>query len=88
MDSEKHSVYMESRNIINIFGVTDVLSFDDLMVSCDTVEGILIIKGTNLHINHLNLDNGELNIQGDIDSFFYEDNSVQTDSGLLKRIFR
>ena len=70
---KRHSVMMEQRQRIGITGVSDVISFDEDQVVAETEIGMLIIRGVNLHVSRLNLENGELNIDGDIDVIMYED---------------
>ncbi len=69
----KHSVVMERRENISITGVLDVISFDEETIIAETEMGILILRGVNLHVNKLNLDNGELVVEGLIDNLTYEE---------------
>ena len=71
-NKKKHNIIMNDREIIKITGIIDVISFDDLMVIADTERGVLIIKGSDLHVNQLNLDSGELGVDGEINSISYE----------------
>ena len=54
-------------------GVRDVLSFDAKEVYLETEQGILLIKGDELHVNRLSLEKGEVDVDGRIDSFAYSD---------------
>ena len=67
------NLILENREKLSISGVLDVESFNDECVIVDTELGVLIIHGEDLHINKLNLDNSELNIEGDIISCQYSD---------------
>ena len=71
----KHTITMDMREIINVTGVVEVISFDEDTIVIETEIGILILKGTNLHVNRLNLDLGELSIDGEVDNLSYEDQS-------------
>ena len=71
--SSKHSVTLERRENISVSGVLDVISFDEEMIVIDTDLGILILKGVGLHVNRLNLDTGELEVDGEIVSLNYEE---------------
>lgn len=88
--SGKHSITMENREHISITGVNDVLSFDEESIVADTDMGIVMIKGMNLHVNKLNLEDGQLVIDGEMDSLEYsESNSFSKGKGsLLSKIFR
>ena len=86
----KHSVKIDNREKIAITGVEDVSSFDEEKISAQTDMGYLTVTGSCLHINKLNLDSGELYIDGQINSVFY--NTVKepknTKSSLFGKMFR
>lgn len=69
----KHKILIEQREKLSVTGVTDVISFDEDCVVCESEQGVIVFKGVNLHVNNLNVDSGELNIEGEIDSVTYED---------------
>lgn len=69
----KHTIVMEQRENISVTGVVDVISFDEEAIIAETEMGVLILKGINLHVNRLNLDKGELEIDGEINSLNYEE---------------
>lgn len=85
-----HKVTMTNRRTCTINGVNDVLSFDIHEILLETEQGMLMIKGNDLHVNRLTLDKGEVDVDGKIDSFTYSDvamNSHKNES-LLARLFR
>lgn len=90
MSEGKHTVILEKREKASISGVTDVISFDEEVVVSKTSMGVLIIKGDNLHINSLNLENGELCLDGTIDSMEYEDTDTYNKpaSSFFGKLFR
>lgn len=67
-----HKVVMCNRKTCEIFGVKDVLSFDIHQVVLETKQGRLIIKGDSLHVSRLSLEVGEVDLDGQIDSFSYD----------------
>lgn len=72
-------------------GIIDVLSFDDQIVLIETESfGLLTVKGENLKINKLNLDNSELIIEGNICSLIYSDKDMDKKggNGILGKIFK
>ena len=71
--SKPHSITIEGRERIVITGVRDVASFDDNTIILDTETGGLTIKGSELHINRLSLDEGNLSVEGYISSCVYND---------------
>ena len=68
----RHSITIDKRETINVSGVIDVISFDEESVIAETELGIIIIRGVNLHVKRVNLENGELSISGEIDGLSYE----------------
>ena len=53
----------------------------------DTIKGVLIVRGENLHIEKLSLDGGDLKVEGSIDSLTYEERR-NAQGGLFARLFR
>ena len=85
-----HKVTMLNRKTCTINGVNDVLSFDIHEILLETEQGMLMIKGDDLHVNRLTLDKGEVDLDGKIDSFTYSDVVAGANKGesLLSRLFR
>jgi sporulation protein YabP len=68
-----HKVMLGNRRTCTISGVNDVLSFDIREILLETEQGMLMIKGDDLHVNRLTLDKGEVDVDGKIDSLTYSD---------------
>ena len=85
-----HKIVMTDRNICNISGVCDVLSFDVAEILLETEQGMLMLKGNDLHVNRLMLDKGEVDVDGKIDSLTYSENTGYGGKGesLLSRLFK
>jgi len=85
-----HKITLSNRRTCTINGVNDVLSFDIHEILLETEQGMLMIKGADLHVNRLTLDKGEVDVEGKIDSFTYSDvtPSVHKNESLLNRLFR
>ena len=76
---------MSNRRICGITGVNDVLSFDVHEILLETEQGMLMIKGQELHVSRLMLDKGE------VDIFTYSDvagSAPGKSESLLSRLFR
>lgn len=85
-----HKVTMTNRRNCTLSGVNDVLSFDIHEVLLETEQGMLMIRGDNLHVSRLTLDKGEVDVEGKIDSFTYSDVSGSAGSkggSLLAKLF-
>lgn len=85
---KNHNIIMENREKANITGVLDIHSFDDELILAETEEGILTIKGIDLKMNKLNLDNNELIVEGKIIALIYSDSSQEKKSGMFGKIFK
>lgn len=85
-----HKVTMTNRKNCTLSGVNDVLSFDIHEVLLETEQGMLMIKGDDLHVSRLTLDKGEVDVDGRIDSFTYSDMAGVGHKGesLLSKLFR
>ncbi len=91
MDEKKlinQNIIIENREKITISGVTDVHSFDDEIVLAQTDLGILTIKGDDLKMNKLNLDNNELIVEGKISAVAYSDINQAKKTGFMNKLFK
>lgn len=85
-EGKAHTLILEGRTRLSVTGVVDVQSFDETLVCMETALGTLAVRGSSLHIEKLSLENGELSLDGEIDSMDYEEGSERR-GGLLSRIF-
>ena len=85
-----HKVTMTNRRSCTVSGVSDVLSFDIHEILLETEQGMLMIKGDDLHVNRLTLEKGEVDVDGRIDSFTYYDagGSGHKGESFLTKLFR
>ena len=88
--SKAHKLILSNRRTGTVTGVSDVISFDISEVLLETEQGMLMIKGADLHVNRLTLEKGEIDIEGRIDSLAYSEvTSYQKQSeSLLGRLFK
>lgn len=83
------NLVLENREKLSISGVNDVLSFDDQIVILETQLGLLTIKGENLRINKLSIDNEEVIIEGDINNLAYSERDLERKgNSFLGKIFK
>ena len=81
MENEKtvmtpHSLMLDGRRKAKISGVAAVSCFNDHEIVLDTTEGELALLGENLHIEQLNLDDGQLMVTGSISGLEYSERSA------------
>ncbi len=87
---KKHSVSLVDRENLFLTGILDVISFDEELVIAETEKGVILVRGEDLHVSRLSLENNELNIQGYVHSLSYEDeiNYGKNKQNLLLKIFK
>lgn len=83
-----HCIHMENREVLSITGVKDVGSFNDREVTVFTDAGGMTVEGEGLHITKLNLDDGQIIIEGEICAIDYDDDSPAQKGSFLSRVFR
>lgn len=74
-NKRQHKLMLTNRKTCTINGVSDVLSFDVNEILLETDQGMLMIKGNDLHVNRLTLEKGEVDVDGRIDSLTYSESS-------------
>ena len=62
--TKSHKLILNNRRTGSFTGILDVLSLE-------TELGMLDLKGKDLHVNRLNLEKGEADIEGEIDMITY-----------------
>ncbi len=82
-----HHLMLEDRRALSVSGVSDVDSFDELTVVIYTEMGELTVKGEGLHINRLNVETGELTLEGSIQSLSYAEVHSRS-GGFFSRLFK
>jgi len=86
ISAKPHNVILEDRTRISVSGVVEVDSFDDRQIVTVTSKGSLILRGTDLHIDKLSLDTGELVVTGLITDLGYEETAPG--GSLWSRLFK
>ncbi len=74
-----HKVTLLGRKTCALNGVADVLAFDVNEIILETELGMLMIKGSDLHVRRLSLEKGEVDVEGRVDSLSYSDLPVKGD---------
>ena len=84
-----HKLILDGRTRGMITGVLDVDDFDGEKIQVQTEAGRMLIKGENLHITSLNVEKGELELEGKVDSLSYTTRGPdKKEESLWKRMFR
>lgn len=67
-----HSIHIDNRQRTSITGVMDVVSFHEQEILLLTEAGPLNIVGAGLHMSRLNLEDGQICIEGELLALDYE----------------
>lgn len=86
----KHQeIRMLNRKTLEITGVGNVESFDNEEFLLITECGFLAVRGQNLHMKNLSLEQGLVAIEGTVHSLVYLDGaSTGKSKGLLGKLFK
>lgn len=86
----QHKLALNNRKDCTISGVSDVLSFDVNEILLETEQGMLMIRGSGLHVTHLTLEKGEVWIDGKVDSFTYSEHGLSTggENSFFAKLFK
>ncbi|OUN00514.1 MAG: sporulation protein YabP [Paenibacillaceae bacterium ZCTH02-B3] len=85
----KHQeVRMLNRKALEISGVSNVDSFDSEEFLLETACGYLAVRGQDLQMKSLSLEQGQVSIEGQIHSLVYLDGAGAKSKGLLGKLFR
>ncbi|MDD6327730.1 MAG: YabP/YqfC family sporulation protein [Eubacteriales bacterium] len=84
-----HHFYLDERKKGSLSGIQKVESFDEELVVLVTAQGKLVLKGKDMHVTRLDVQKGELEFDGRVDSASYSElRSVKKGAaGVVKRIF-
>lgn len=85
-NGKKHSLMLDNRQKLVITGAEDVNGFNEESVTVKTTAGTLVIKGSGLHIDRLDLETGDVAVEGKLNSmqYFGSDNSRSRFSKLFR----
>ena len=85
-----HKLFLQGRKQMELSGVKEVVSFDAKEVVLNTQMGILLIRGDDLFVKRLSVEQGEVDLEGRMDSLVYSDKTGKSkeSESLMKRLFR
>ena len=82
-----HLLSVENRRQLVATGVLDVDHFDEKTVVILTNMGVLTVEGEDLHINRLNVEKGDITVEGVVHRLQYTD-LKEKGGGVFKSLFR
>ena len=84
----KASLVLYQRKTMQLCGIEDVVSFDELNIYLVTEYGNLLIEGTDLHITTLDVASGNMTVEGMIRSMIYNDKETKKKDGFFSRMMK
>ena len=85
--AREHTVVLNDRKKLNLSGVEDVECFNEQIVVLQTAQGTLTVTGTGLNMSQLNLEEGRVALEGEVDALEYT-GGRRKKGGLLGRVLR
>ena len=82
------NIAVEKRKKVVFSGVKDIGAFTEEQVQLSTIKGTVIVKGTDLKVQKLDVDDGNVIITGMIHSLAYTDKGEKKEKNLLGKIFK
>lgn len=84
----EHGFIVRERAHVEIRGMTEVISFDENSVVLLTTGGTMCVEGRELKVNILDVREGNVTVDGHVDSIYYSDTEPNDRShGFLGRLF-
>ena len=85
-----HRLTIDNRKKGTVSGVEDVLAFDVNEIRLETELGMLTVRGKELHLSSLSLDQGEVDLEGTVAALVYSHGPVRGrhSPGSWKRLFQ
>lgn len=85
-----HKFLVQGRKAVELTGVKEVVSFDAKEVVLNTTMGALVIRGNDLSVKRLTVEKGEVDLEGQVDSFLYAEKPGKAGDrdSVWKRLFR
>lgn len=89
IEDSKSNLALENRKRLILSGVIEVISFDEQKIDLTTNLGNLTIKGEELKMNKLDVQNGDVIITGNIASIVYNGKvSKKSNESIIRRLFK
>lgn len=82
-----HSIHLDDKTRLAVTGVLDVQSFNEQDIDLMTEAGPLMIEGEGLHITKLSLEEGLVQVEGEVISLEYQPAPAER-RGIFSRIGR
>ena len=81
-----HALSLTERNKLTVYGVTEVVSFEENAVVLRTALGTLVVQGRDLQLKTLAPDGGQVIVEGTVSALVYEE--PRSAGGWFSRLLR
>lgn len=90
LENKKSFITLENRKKMTLDGVLEIISFNDEQILIITVLGDMDIRGEELKMTKLDVQNGDVVITGKISYIVYtsEEKRPKKQSSIISKIFR
>ena len=68
-----HALSLTERNKLTVYGVTEVVSFEENAVVLCTALGTLVVQGRDMQLKTLAPDGGQVIVEGTVSGLVYEE---------------
>lgn len=85
-----HDIFITARKKLQITGINKIVSLNNEEFLIDTKMGLLLIEGNNLVMQQLDIDKGQIWIEGTINSLGYieNDKKKKEKTSFLGKLFK
>ncbi|MGH4049934.1 MAG: sporulation protein YabP [Clostridium sp.] len=89
IEDKKSMLTLENRKKLTLSGVIEVVNFNENQILLNTDVGTMVVKGKELKMNKLDVQNGDVIITGKVDSFVYTSDKIKDKKdSIISRLFR
>lgn len=90
LENKKSYITLENRRKMTLNGVSEILSFNEEQILITTVLGDMDIRGEELKMTKLDVENGDVIVTGKISYIVYTSDEKKAKKGnsIISRIFR
>ena len=68
-----HALSLTERNKLTVYGVSEVVSFEENAVVLRTSLGVLVVQGRDMQLKTLAPDGGQVIVEGTVSALAYEE---------------
>lgn len=84
-----NNIILENRKKLSLSGISEIESFDDEKITLMTDNGGLLIKGSGLKIDNLDVESGDVMVNGTISAIVYSGEVVsKRENSFFAKLFK